>query len=79
MIASDEPIRFDRDSLLAGIESAGLENATDGRQHAAEDIVEFLQSVQVIEITPSNRDPYLGGEINTDLFPRDEFDKRHSR
>ena len=36
----------------------------------------FFGQVTMLQIGPHNRGSFLDGEINEDLFPRDEFDKK---
>ncbi len=78
MIGSNRPIEFDRETILRKLESADVQSyLRESGQHlaATEEIGLFLGDAEAIAIAPADRPRYLDGEINTDLFPRDEFDK----
>ena len=77
MIASDQPIRLDRKRFIERFRSEAVQRylRESGRARQVNgDIAEFLQGVRVLEITPENRNQQPGGDINTDLFPRDEYE-----
>ena len=63
--------RIRNDSIQEHLESFGLTRRT------RRDIRVFLRSARVIAIDDSNRERFLDGDINTALFPRDEFAWRH--
>lgn len=78
MIGSGTPLGFDPDILLERLaepalqqyyERSGMGPATSSQVRA------FIDAVTVVTIGPANRGDYLDGDLNTDLFPRDEFDK----
>ena len=80
-IASDKPLTFDRANLLSSLRQPGVQSylKESGERVAVNRLVErYLRQVKVASIGPENRSRYLDGDINTDLFPRDEFDKRYS-
>lgn len=79
IIASDEPLSFDRELLEARLdepwthdyfERSGLGEDTRGL------IRRYLGQVEVRQISGDERALY-SGDVNTDLFPRDEFDKSY--
>lgn len=78
MVGSNEPVEIDGSRLLARLTEPGfqawLQEAGLGGE-VASDFTAFVQTMQVLYIDPSNRDQFLSDEVNTDLFPRDEFDK----
>ena len=80
MIGSNEPIDLDLRRALARLESPSVQGyfrRSNLNLQVLADMRNFFAQVQVLELTPENRTayPFLDGEINTDLFPRDEFDK----
>ena len=77
-MGSNEPLTFDpaqimrefkRPEVQAYLKESGAQRSV----HAL--LARYLRQVKVTSIDPSNRELYLDGDINTDLFPRDEFDK----
>ncbi len=79
IIASDDPLHFDRDLLESRLdepwtreyfERSGLGEETLGL------IRRYLRKVEVTYIHGDERELYTG-DVNTDLFPRDEFDKSY--
>jgi len=77
-VASNEPFLLDQLRLLERFRS------TEVRRHfqdsgelesVREQLMRFLDQVETIVIDESNRDAFTRGNVNTDLFPRDEFDK----
>ena len=82
MIAGDTPIefsteairrRFGRPEVQAYLERSGLAERT------AADIDLFLRSARIVVVRPGDRGPWATGDVNTDLFPRDEYAKHHER
>ena len=83
MIGSNEPIRFDQRAILERLKSKPVRaylRKTGHRKAVSRMLRRYLERATVAEIGPEQRTAYLGGgDINTDLFPRDEFDKSISR
>jgi SAM-dependent methyltransferase len=79
MIGSNEPIRFDRQAILERFESDRVRayfRESRRLRRVTRELSDYLEQTTVTEIGPEQRAAYLrGGDINTDLFPRDEFDK----
>lgn len=78
MIGSRDPIDYDREEILRRLESPAYQSyfgRADLAQAVTTDLRQFLGRVQVDAIRGAAREAYLEGDRNTDLFPRDEFDK----
>ena len=53
------------DGLVAGGDDSGVR------------LEDYLAQASVTVIGPANREEYLDGDVNRDLYPRDEFDKSY--
>ncbi len=81
VIASDRPLIFDRQAVLKRLHDPALQAYLDaaGEGEATNRLMErFLEQARVTTIDASNREAYLSGDVNRDLFPRDEFDKSYT-
>lgn len=78
MIGGNEPMRFDRNAFLARIREPRL-LAYFARAGVEREVLKLLEDyvagVTVTEISGARRAELAAGEFNSDLFPRDEFDK----
>ena len=77
IIASDSPLHFDRDEIRRRFEQPWTQQYLErsGLRGPTRELFErFMELVEVTVIDERNRDEYRRGDINTDLFPRDEFD-----
>ena len=78
MVGSNDPIDVDLEAMRQKLESEAFQ-AYFRRSGLSEQVIadmrNFFSQVTMLEIGPTNRESFLDGEINEDLFPRDEFDK----
>ena len=76
MLGSNEPIVFDRESVLRRLADPGVQ-AWLGKSAADSNAVirRYVLEAEAITIGDHNRSEHLNGDVNTDLYPRDEFDK----
>jgi len=82
MLGSETPFAMSTEEIVRRFNSPEVQAylARSGMvERTAADMNEFLQSAKITSITPENRENYPDGDINTDLFPRDEYAKRHQR
>ena len=80
-IASNEPLRFDPAQVLVALHSGEVRNYLDasGERRGVEQLVRrYLRQVRVEHIRGDAREPFFEGDVNTDLFPRDEFNHHYS-
>ena len=79
MIGSNEPIAFDRERILQRLQSPAFQacaaQATHGSAITAS-LDAFARSAHPQRFDPASSRSRFGSEINRDLFPRDEYDKR---
>jgi hypothetical protein len=79
-LGSNEPLAFSMESIRARLESpavqAYLESSGEG-ERTMRLLERFLDQVSALTIDGAERERLAGTEINTDLFPRDEFDKAY--
>ena len=77
-LATNEPLSFDRERLLQRLESREFQEcvgtATLGSQISAE-LLKMARSGNPKTFDRASDRSQFGAEINTDLFPRDEYDK----
>ncbi|MCP3981107.1 MAG: hypothetical protein GY716_17555 [bacterium] len=77
-LGSEEPFEFDPEQLGRRMHDARFHAYLDASgeiERVTRLVDRFLDQVRVVRIDSSNRPE---GSINTDLFPRDEFDKSYS-
>lgn len=77
MVGSLEPIRFDPNELLLRFESEemrGYFEASGMYRAVRSDLEIFLSGFQVESLAGTERRARSEGEINSDLYPRDEYD-----
>jgi SAM-dependent methyltransferase len=74
MIGSDEPLRLDRDALWASFMRPAVQahiRASGDPRLTLEAMTTFFSTARIIQLDPES--PRATGDVNTDLFPRDEF------
>lgn len=76
MLGSNKPIVFDRESVLRRLADSGVQ-AWLGESAADSNAVirRYVLEAEAVTIGDHNRAEHLNGDVNTDLYPRDEFDK----
>ena len=80
VVGSAEPLRFEPEALRGvfaderGRERLSAAGELDGTRATLE---RWLAEVEVVSIDGDRRADYAG-DLNTDLFPRDEFDVRYA-
>ena len=75
MIGSNEPLHLDRDALWASFQRPAVQAHIRGSgspQLTLQAMASFFATARIVELDPVNRRDYTG-DVNTDLFPRDEF------
>ena len=79
IVASNEPIEFDRESALGVLHSEKLRRylSDSGEAGVTRMLEDYLMQTSVTVIGPANREEYLDGNVNRDLYPRDEYDKSY--
>ena len=80
MIGSNQPLTFDADRVRARLYSDEVQSylRSSSEQGPTTKLMErFLDQVEVTSIDASGRGD-VGGDVNTDLFPRDEYDKSYT-
>ena len=79
IVAGNEALEFDRESALGVLRSQKFRRYLADSQEtgATQMLEEFLAQASVTVIGPLNRAEYLDGDINRDLYPRDEYDKSY--
>lgn len=70
LVGSTSPIPWDREALRARLDSPAFR---DWAARAKVDATEFAQMVADPPVIWGPDTPRTGGEVNTDLFPRDEY------
>lgn len=75
VIASNQPIEYDLTGLLSRLRSESVQAYLSASPGVSDQLERYLQKVTVVKMTAENRSRYVDGDINTDLFPRDEFEK----
>jgi len=76
MVGSNEPLDYDAAALLERLESPAFQSyyrAARMEQQVTREVRAFLELARVTAIGPEDRERFVRGDINTDLFPRDEF------
>ena len=76
MIGSNEPLHLDRDALWASFQRPAVQahiRASGSPSRTLQAMAAFFASARVTELDAVNRRDYVG-DVNTDLFPRDEFE-----
>jgi len=79
VIGANEPLRFDAREILAAFDDERIRRLlfAAGELDATRAMLErYLAEAQVRAITGDDRSSYVG-DVNTDLFPADEFDLRY--
>ena len=77
-LASNEPIEFDRRELAATLASASVRDylSAAGEEEPVTSLLSrFLETAEARSIHGAAREQVRRGDVNTDLFPRDEFDR----
>ena len=77
MIGSNRPLKFDRQYLAERLANPDVQAYFRTAQRGGwilSYLGRFVQEVQVERIWPVDRADYSDTELNTDLFPRDEYD-----
>lgn len=75
MIGSNEPLHLDREALWASFQRPAVQahiRASGSPNLTLQAMAAFFASARVTELDAANRRDYAG-DVNTDLFPRDEF------
>ena len=76
MVGSNEPIEFDREAILQRLADPGVQAWFGTAANRSNDVlVRYVRDAEAIAIDDRNRAEHLDGDVNSDLFPRDEFDK----
>ena len=82
ILGSRQPILFNRQACLAWLasESAQRYIARSGFSSLQEQVLEYFNKVEVKPINGAERQRIVasGEDINTDLFPRDEYGRTHA-
>jgi predicted membrane-bound spermidine synthase len=76
IIAGNDPLRFDRDAVLARLQSEPVQAYLRPLPQVAARLETFVREANVLEHGPEDRERFIAGDFNSDLFPRDEFDMR---
>lgn len=80
IIAATTPLEFDKEVLRQRFDEASTQTYLDEAglgEYTRELFLRFLSNLEVTVIDDRNRTQYSSGDVNTDLFPRDEFDKEY--
>jgi len=80
MIASDHPIEFDRAAVLAALRDERMVRylTESGEFPGSLALIEgYLAAATVTPVHAANRARFVAGDLNLDLFPRDEYDKSY--
>jgi len=79
IVAGNEPIEFDRERALGVLHNEKLRRylSDSGEVGATQMLEDYLTQASVTVIGPVNREKYLDGDVNRDLYPRDEYDKSY--
>lgn len=75
-IGSNQRLVFDRERVLARLTSEPLQRywqAAGMEREVMQDVRGYLEQASVLELGPLDRERFARGDINTDLFPRDEY------
>ncbi|MCP4003173.1 MAG: spermidine synthase [bacterium] len=76
MLGSNAPIAFDRAAALQRLADPRIQAwFGPSARRSNVDLQRYIAQAEAIVIGPHNRDTHIDGDVNTDLFPRDEFDK----
>ena len=79
MIASNEPLSFDRKRIIERLQSSAFKKCSETATHGSK-IAKDLEALARIALPqrfgPASDPAQFGPETNSDLFPRDEYDKR---
>ena len=79
-IASNQPIHFDSEAIIDALVSPPVKaylRASSERVGAVMLVRRYLRDLRVEQINGAAREPFLKGDVNSDLFPRDEFDVQY--
>jgi spermidine synthase len=71
LLGSDRPINFDLEALKKRFQDPAVRTALEAAEWNIDAIVKFIGTSQVKVWQPNSVRPQ--GDVNTDLFPRDEF------
>ncbi len=82
MVGSAEPVPFDRETVLSRLAEPGAQvylRRSHMERAVVAELEHYLERAVVTRIGPDDREAFLGGgDINTDLFPRDEYTRHRS-
>lgn len=76
MIGSNQPLHLDREALRASFQRPAVQahiRGSSSPQLSLQAMATFFATARITELDPVNR-PHYEGDVNTDLFPRDEFE-----
>ena len=71
LLGSDRPISFDLEALKKRFQDPAVQTALEAAEWNIDAIAKFIGTSQVKVWQPDSVRPQ--GDVNTDLFPRDEF------